>query len=423
MNQDVSRLLAAVLCLLLITGCGVQAAPSSTGTRPMTQAVATAGVGTEYEASAHPVTSRRTAAPTMPAPSIWETVVPAFRTVRLIGRTSVFDGEDGVYLSWSCSGFAFTFEGTAARLTVGTEGPWADQAGREALVGVFVDGETDHSATFTVGEADRTVTLAKGLAPGTHTIRVLKLSETSRSAAVHIGALQVQGSGVRPADAPRRRIEFVGDSITAGYGILAAKRKAPYRPTEQDGTLAYAFRAAQQLDAEATIIAVSGDGCYCDADGGRHELMPELYGYRDYLLERDLKKPSRTVWSNKGRTDAPQVVVVNLGTNDQYTVLLQKKEAAFTAAYTTFLKQLRANNPAARLLVTLGPMKYDLWPAIEEAVAHYREETGDERIYTYRYTYRYNEIEGGVTAGHPSAAVHARMAADLAAEIRRVTGW
>lgn len=366
--------------------------------------------------TARPATSAAAAAPTRPAS---ETVVPDDRTVRRVGRVSAYADEPGVWLSWTCSGIAFTFEGTAAVATLGTGEPWLSQAGQDALVGVFVDGAAAHSAVFTVGQREQTVTLAEGLAPGTHTIRLLKLSETSRSAAVQVRAVQVQGSGIRPAPAPQRVIEFVGDSITAGYGTRAATRNAPYSTTEEDGSLSYAYLAAQAVGAEAEIVAVSGNGVYCNDDGGREDLMPSLYAYTDLLFERAVGRTIFTPWSNRDRANPPQAVVINLGTNDQYTVLRQGKEAAFQAAYAAFLRQLRQANPDAALCVILGTMKYDIWPAIEQTVAQYQAETGDERVYTYRFPYRYTDIEGGVTARHPAAAVHARMAADLAVQLRR----
>ena len=44
------------------------------------------------------------------------------------------------------------------------------------------------------------------------------------------------------------RLEFLGDSITAGYGVLAPKDRNTFYTYEEDSTSTYAYMTAQLLD-------------------------------------------------------------------------------------------------------------------------------------------------------------------------------
>lgn len=61
--------------------------------------------------------------------------------------------------------------------------------------------------------------------------------------------------------APReRRLLFIGDSITAGYGVLCNDSSGPFAPETESAWHAYAAVATRALDADAHVIAYSGKG-------------------------------------------------------------------------------------------------------------------------------------------------------------------
>ena len=122
-------------------------------------------------------------------------------------------------------------------------------------------------------------------------------------------------------------------------------------------------------------------------------------------------------------TRQPDVVVINLGTNDNsYVKNDAAKKQEFTAAYVAFLKQVREKNPDAVLFATLGIMGVELYSCIEDAVKQYSEETGDSKIHTMKFDIQ--SMEDGIAADwHPSEKTHEKAAGKLAAKIRETMGW
>jgi hypothetical protein len=53
---------------------------------------------------------------------------------------------------------------------------------------------------------------------------------------------------------------FIGDSITAGYGVLCNVSEAPFTAETESAYHTYAAVAARALDADAHVIAYSGKG-------------------------------------------------------------------------------------------------------------------------------------------------------------------
>ena len=69
-----------------------------------------------------------------------------------------------------------------------------------------------------------------------------------------------------------RRLLFIGDSITAGFGVLCNDSDAPFTPETESAWHAYAAVASRALDSDAHVIAYSGKGngvargaCSCGA--------------------------------------------------------------------------------------------------------------------------------------------------------------
>ncbi|MGN7998152.1 GDSL-type esterase/lipase family protein [Sphingomonas sp. 22176] len=108
------------------------------------------------------------------------------------------------------------------------------------------------------GKADVTI---DGLAPGTHRIRLDKVTESAAPARFG-GFFVAHGEGL-PAPQPRRRqIEFIGDSSMAGYGARADRidcTQAQVRATT-DTPDAFAALAAQHFGADYQVNAISGRG-------------------------------------------------------------------------------------------------------------------------------------------------------------------
>ncbi len=176
---------------------------------------------------------------------------------------------------------------------------------------VFVDGERLEERFF-VNKGNGTVKVT-GLSEDTtktKTVRILKQTEHIH-ARCELASLKFHGMLVGPAADREFYIEFIGDSITSGYGNLLKGTPNGVdagAALYSDGTQAYAFLAADILAADSSIISWSGIGLQ---KGYSATLVKDYYQADSY--QRD--KGAKSFDFSKARK--PDVVVVNIGTNDQ----------------------------------------------------------------------------------------------------------
>lgn len=161
------------------------------------------------------------------------------------------------------------------------------------------------------------------LSAGRHTLQVnyQVVAGSYRGDAVFQGLVLDSGATTFAPSAPRKLVEFVGDSITVGT------------TTSQNARTAYGWLTGERLGTEHTQIAQGGACLVAAADG--------CVG-----LERQYTKlnPNAATpdWDPaRYRADA---VVINLGTND---VGHGVSSAQFQAAYSSLLRKVRAAHPQA----------------------------------------------------------------------------
>lgn len=207
-----------------------------------------------------------------------------------------------------------------------------------------------------------------------------------------------------PPARPTLRIEFIGNSITCGYGTEAEGGDTHFSYETENHTLAYPFLAAEALKAEAHIVARSGMGVYrCyngPRSGSKTELLPIEY-------ERTMVYDSITPWDFKSWQ--PDIVCINVGTNDlscsNYDLEL------FEKAMTDFTEQVRRLNPGAKLILLTGPMLGG--QALEDARAVLDRVAGHHAdVYRFDLTPQDGSLGYGADY-HPSAAQSAQAAREL----------
>ncbi len=209
----------------------------------------------------------------------------------------------------------------------------------------------------------------------------------------------VQCDGALYPVPPRpRRIEFVGDSVTAGEGLCGPASLLSGGPIVYSSQGNYALEAGRALNADVNLVALSGWGAAVSWDNNPHNVTPRVYReVCSAIPDPDGQKPwDFAAWQ-------PDAVIIHLGNNDFFAL----KEApytdpatgavtrfgcgpdgrpdeasarAFHGAVTGFLAQVRAVNPRARLVWAFG-MFTDLWrPYIEAALEDYTRATGDRNV-------------------------------------------
>ena len=135
-------------------------------------------------------------------------------------------------------------------------------------------------------------------------------------------------------------IEFLGDSITSGYGNLWTKNAADPSSASgtalyQDGTKSFAFLTAQLLQADVSIVSCSGIGVdrgFTNQDGNGYRMM-------DFYIAASYHR-SKTDAYDFENARVPDAVVINLGTNDQS---LGSTEEAFKAGVRELVESIRTS--------------------------------------------------------------------------------
>ncbi|MBD5384779.1 MAG: SGNH/GDSL hydrolase family protein [Ruminococcaceae bacterium] len=350
-----------------------------------------------------------------------ETVYKATEeNVKLLGRT-YFD-IDRLYCALSGTGFEFTFTGTKCTIEVIGDGNSATEANADnhARVGIYVNGErviddmVDHTEeVYTVFESDE---------PREVTVTFVKLSESPMST-IAVTDINVTGTPIKPTPDKEKLIEFIGDSITCGYGADDPDKDHNFSTKTEDVTKAYAYKTAQALDADYSMVSFSGYGIISGYSDGEKKVsaqtVPKYYTKLGYSwATHGLFAPSDVDWDFSKRQ--PDVIVINLGTNDDsYTLTHKDRQEEYSAAYAEFLKKVRENNPDAKIVCALGVMTDRLFPYVEQAVENYTAETGDGNISTLKFDVQ--QASDGYSADwHPSITTHDKTAAKLTEYLKTI---
>ena len=364
------------------------------------------------------------------SPPAAEAAAAPAAAVRRVGRFEVAspskgDRQEVVRFAWSGSSFVFRVQAAsvAMRLQAAPLRPHeVMEDGKVVAIhenttpySVFVDDQPPVLVQVSAGR--ERYELAAGLdVARPHDIRVVR--EAEAFAGVH----ELVGIDVAPGGkllAPRvvaRRIEVIGDSISCGYGVLGENAACHFTFATERATAAYPGLLARALDADVTNLCWSGKGVLRNFDGSTQRTMPELFDTAVPPIPTDDTNERFTPakpW-DFARAAAPDVVIVNLGTNDFLGGAGRPLDlAAFEEAYVAFLRRIRAVYPAAWLFVTTSAMMHDVPPAFGRVVSR-RTSDGDTRI---ELVVLPSDAPHWGCDSHPDAELNVRIAARLAAVV------
>ncbi len=353
-----------------------------------------------------------------------------------IGRTLYDQQRQAIFFNWTASGFALRFRGDRLDMDAEAFGDtFPGEPDSLPYLAVLLDGQKEPAQLIPMEKGRKTYTLYASDQPQEHTLRVYKRSENSKGRVCLYGlTLNGEALSYTPPET-KYKIEFVGDSITCGFGNEMDPDTKVFSPLWENGLCAYPEIAAQLLDASYQSICISGIPL-CSASDPKYKL--HLTGMEDFdlparAMETQYAYTDRNHQETMGMDDGftpwdfskfqPDAIIINLGTNDAFRLSVagggKGEELHFQNRYTAFLHALRRHNgPAPVLACTLGPMNYFLFDTIEKAVAAYRAETGDPRIFCLKYGAIdiWGEGYGGLL--HPNVKTHQRMARELAQALR-----
>lgn len=249
-----------------------------------------------------------------------------------------------------------------------------------------------------------------------HRFRLIKITE-SNPGKICLHDISLEGGEfAAPSKSSGRRIEFIGDSFTVGYGNEGANPEdgTPFEKT--DASMSYAFLLADGYKAEFQVNAISGRGLVRNYAN----IVPEwplekLYNYTvPGVVEQEPKTP---LWN----FDAfhPQVIVVFVGINDFQGEPPYANKEDFKKAYVNLLEKLRTAHPGVKflLLSTKTWPNDDMTPVVQ---AIYDEQVAAGKT---DLTFKIFYSENTALHGHPTKMSHQDMANTLRPVIGRLGGW
>ncbi|MCQ4035122.1 cellulase family glycosylhydrolase [Kaistella montana] len=194
---------------------------------------------------------------------------------------------------------------------------------------------------------------ASDLSRKVHSIRIYKATEAA------MGEVFFDGKGVSTIafqNEPKKKIEFIGDSITCGFGNDETDKKCGEGQwfDQHNAYLAYGPVLSRKLDSEFLLSSVSGFGMYRNWNTEKWEenILPDVYNNL-YL------RPSGT--AKFENIFQPDLVSICLGTNDLSSGDGKKERLPFNkhkfiGNYIEFVQNIYRKYPNTKIVLLNSPM-------------------------------------------------------------------
>lgn len=295
------------------------------------------------------------------------------------------------------------FEGSSCQLYLKDEVLYGKS---HNYIEIQVDDETPYRLQ-TRGKSD-TLTIEARIKAGSHRLILCKNTEAG------VGYIGLAGLRCKKLldlpGAPARKIEFIGNSITCGYGADMSIKPCGQGEwyDQHNAYMAYGPVTARALNAQWYLSAVSGIGLMhscCNMD----IIMPQVFGKVDMRSDSIQWDFSRY---------QPDVVTVCLGQNDGI-----QDSTTFCGNYLHFLQDLRGHYPSATFVCLNSPMADARLARVLKrylgAIVLAAQAGGDKKVFTYSFSKWYHHGCGA----HPDIVEQKEIAGELTAFLKQTMGW
>lgn len=236
----------------------------------------------------------------------------------------------GINLNFSASAIEFNTNSSSIMLV-------ADCASNIYYT-IVIDGQVTQKREVTTAGTNY-INVARGLSGGAHNIKIIRDVEGRTNKHFTAVSLQLDDGELLEKDADKTVIEFLGDSITSGYGNLVLNgANEPQAFENQSAMSAYPYLIAGKFDLDYRIVSQSGIAL---AKREGYLSFLDYYKLENYHIDQEKKYTS----SNPIDVD---IVVVNIGTNDISAGLYDTSNIEQVKAY---------EKKYANLITTIGYRK------------------------------------------------------------------
>lgn len=330
-------------------------------------------------------------------------------TVRFLGRVN------NNSFSWPGSRIIAKFNGSEVKVTL------TEKA--HSYWDVTIDGKLN-PIPLAPDLGTGTYTLASGLTKTDHTIELWKRTEASVGTTTFV-KFDLNGNLLSPPPVSKRRLEFLTDSASNGFGIEGKGPACLFEPDTENEHKAYPALLGTALKADYHHLGASGKGVLRNYSPTDTEVFSVLY-------DRSSQFIAGSKWDHKAfQVD---VVFIVLGGND-YSLssnTAPPDREAFENKYLELVKLVRSRQPNAHIFCGIAPSLKDNYPAgyntytnikmtitnVSAAMA----KVGDEKVYPFEFS-RSTAADLTGCVYHPNITKHQSMAAEALVAIKSKTGW
>nr|WP_294897880.1 SGNH/GDSL hydrolase family protein [uncultured Pedobacter sp.] len=343
--------------------------------------------------------------------AIGQTIVkPDSKKISYQGRVAV--NADVTSFYWPGTSISLNFKGTSIKAKL-------NSTKENAYFYVLIDDSVSAKIEVLQDAPAKYYTLASNLNNKEHHLELFKLSNSTSANQFFGFELAGKSEILAPNKLPVRKIEFYGNSITAGHGVDTPPPLTDSAdPKYFNNYYTYAAISARHFNAQYVNTSRSGIGVTIS---WFPEIMPETFDRLDPL-------DANSKWDFKKYQ--PDVIVVNLFQNDSWLVNnpnhpefkrrfgTEKPTKEFIIeAYKNLIASIRLNNPKAQIICALGNMdatrEGSEWPGyIKTAI----DQLNDAKIYQVVFPYKN-------TPGHPKRNEQQAMANQLIKFIDKNIKW
>jgi hypothetical protein len=263
-----------------------------------------------------------------------------------------------------------------------------------------------------------TYILALSLKDSIHEIEIFKLTEDWLGKTQFCGF--VLDNGKTLVNIPNKRellIEFIGNSITCGYGNEGKFGDAGFSAKTENHYLTYAAITSRSFKARHFGVCKSGKGIYRNYDGpiaGNSDCMPNYY-------QRIFFDKAEPIYNFAQK---PDLICIDLGTNDFST---EKGDSAlYVHNYLRFIDTIQLKNSSTDILCLLGPMMGGNTLIRVRKYIKFIVDSANQKNNGKVYFFEMSQQTGSLGMGsdtHPTVAQHLKNAKELISYIATLKSW